>query len=164
MAELIKCLQNVRVLCVDDNRDSLTLLSAVLTRNGALATTCLSAAAALEQLKLATFDVIVSDIAMPEMDGFDFVHELRAMERGTLHRTPTVALSGQAGQANPKRRFADFQIYLYKPFDRKKLVEVVRRLAEADGEAVGVGTLALWEADQVAAVPRGDEREIDRGR
>ncbi|MCX6123670.1 MAG: hypothetical protein NTV34_02810, partial [Proteobacteria bacterium] len=61
--------------------------------------------------------------------------------------TPTLALSPDARKLFKKKRFADFQVYMSKPFDINYLVHIVDRLAVADGEAVKYGTLAAWERD-----------------
>lgn len=149
----MKLLTGVRILCVDDSADSLELLRHVLVRYGASVTTCISAEAAIEILKKSSFDVMVSDLSMPPgLDGYDLVHALRDMEKQDPDRkaTPTVAVSGDAMRASRKRRFADFQVYMPKPANKKRLVYVVERLFEADGEAIEFGSLASWEAEQAS--------------
>ena len=146
-------LSGIHILCVDDYQDSLTLLTNVLERHGAEVTQCRSGEHALVLLENMVFDLIISDLSMPPgMDGYDLVHILRKMELGGRSPTPTIALSGQARLGSPKKCFADFQVYLSKPFDRAHLVDVARRLAEADGDAVGAGSLELYDTDQRALV------------
>ncbi len=143
-------LAGVKVLCVDDQPDALNLLVLVLRRAGALVTAQPSAKQAIECLRGNLFDVLISDLKMPPgMDGYDLVHALRKMEKDDSSRieTPTLALSADALTHSNKKRFADFQVYMAKPFDLKHLVHVVERLAEADGEAVKYGTLSAWEDD-----------------
>jgi len=152
-------LAGVKVLCVDDMPDSLTLLALVLKRAGALVTTQVSAEAAIQCLRDNFFEVLVSDIKMPPgLDGYDLVHALRKMEKDDSARiaTPTLALSADALQHSSKKRFADFQVYMAKPFDQKYLVNIVDRLAEADGEGVKHGTLAAWEHDNHGSAPQPD--------
>lgn len=149
----MKVLDGVRILCVDDSPDSLELLRHVLARSGAEVTTCVSAEMAIEALKNTTFDVMVSDLSMPPgLDGYDLVHTLRDMELQDpdRHITPTIAVSGDATRASRKRRFADFQVYMLKPADKKRLVYVIERLLEADGEATHYGSLGNWEAEQAS--------------
>jgi CheY-like chemotaxis protein len=149
-------LADLRVLCVDDDEDWLTLLAIVLERHGAIVTTMPSAEDAIECLALNVFDVLISDINMPPgLDGYDLAHALRAMEHDDPARlaTPTVAVSSDALRASPKKRFADFQVYMAKSFDELQLVHVVERLAEADSEAVRLGTLATWEHERHAPLP-----------
>jgi CheY-like chemotaxis protein len=120
----------------------------VLRRAGALVTAQPSAELAVECLRSDVFDVLVSGLNMPaRIDGYDLVHALRKMEEDDSSRieTPTLALSTEAFMQSNKKRFADFQVYMAKPFDLKYLVHVVERLAKADGEAVKYGSLAAWE-------------------
>lgn len=149
-----KYLDGVRVLCVDDYPDSLAILDFVLGRHGAHVTTCSSAEQAIAVLVKERFDVVVSDLSMPPgLDGYDLAHALRKLEDEDPSRqaTPTVAVSGDALRPSRKRRFADFQVYMQKPFNQKRLVLILARLTEAEGEVVKAGSLGLWEAEQAAA-------------
>ena len=148
MEKVSTILSGVRILCVDDNKDILMLLETIFSVSGAKVTKCLSAEAAITQLHLHVFDVIVSDLSMPPgLDGYDLAHALRDMQRNEESPTPAMALSADAHQESPKKRFGDFQVYLSKPFDRKRLVDIVKRLADADGEAVKAGSLSQYETD-----------------
>lgn len=139
-------LSKIRVLCVDDNEDSLFLLVRMLKNHGAIVASYLSSEEALLAMKEVKFDVIISDISMPTLDGYDLVHALRDFEskRGKSG-TPTVAVSSDVNTPSPKRHFGDFQVYMPKPFDQKRLIHIIERLAEADGAAVIAGTLEGWE-------------------
>lgn len=147
----MKALKGIRILCVDDSSDSLELLRHILNRHGAEVTTCTSAEEAINTLRVESFDMMVSDISMPPgLDGYDLVHALRGMEGEDPDReaTPAIAVSGDAMKASHKRRFADFQVYMPKPVDKKRLVYIVERLLKADGKAIEFGSLDNWEADQ----------------
>jgi IS5 family transposase len=61
---------------------------------------------------------------------------------------PAIAVSGGAMRSSKKRRFADFQVYMPKPVNKKRLIYVVERLLQADGSATEFGSLDNWEADQ----------------
>jgi CheY-like chemotaxis protein len=144
-------LAGAKILCVDDHADMLELLCIVLKRAGADVKTCASAEAAIECLKEVSFHVIISDLMMPPgLDGYDLAHAIRKMESDDngRRRTPMVAVSSDAMTPSKKRRFADFQVYLTKPFNRVTLVHVVELLVEADGGAVALGSLVAWEAEQ----------------
>lgn len=144
-------LSGIRILCVDDGPDVLEFLRVFLTREGAEVTTCASAEDAITTLLDERFDVLISDLSMPPgLDGYDLVHELRRMENDNLRRkaTPSILLSGDAMRASRKRRFADFQVYMPKPFDNVRLIHVIERLAEADSASVKLGSLKSWEAKQ----------------
>jgi CheY-like chemotaxis protein len=144
-------LKGTRILCVDDDLDSLDLLRTVLIRQGAHVTTCKSAEKGVKALWENHFDVVVSDLSMPPgLDGYDLAHSLREMEDQDPARqaTPTIAISGDALRPSQKRRYADFQVYMKKPLDKSRLVYIVERLVEADGEVVKLGSLGAWVAEQ----------------
>lgn len=144
-------LAGASVLCIDDSSDVLNFLAHVLKRQGASVTTCRSAEQGIATLVEKRFDVVISDLQMPPgMDGYDLAHALRQLEADDPERqeTPAVAVSGNATSPSPKRRFADFQVYMQKPVDQQRLVQVVRRLIEADGAAVKFGSLSEWEVEQ----------------
>lgn len=167
MKSMNKILSGIRILCVDDSPDVLAFLRVFLTGKGAEITACASAEDAIAVLVNERFDILISDLSMPPgLDGYDLAHTLRSMESKNPDRkaTPTIMISGDAMLPSRKRRFADFQVYMSKPFDKLRLVHVVERLVEADGEAVKLGSLGGWEAQQeteaaviateVAATPR----------
>lgn len=141
-----KILENLKILCVDDSEDSLALITLALEFQGAEVTACCSAEDALVEIKASKYDVIVSDLDMPGMDGYDLAHALRAGERKEGRSlTPTMAVSSNANVFSVKRHFADFQVYMTKPFNQMNLVNMVERLAEADGDAVKSGSLAALD-------------------
>jgi len=146
-----KALTGNRILCVDDHPDLLEFIHSFLVSNGAIVTACASAEEAIEILKKEHFDILISDRSMPPgLDGFDLAHTLRRMETEdpTRKATPTVMISGDALRPSRKRRFADFQVYLPKPIDTKRLIHIIERLAEAESEAVKCGSLGSWEAQK----------------
>jgi len=145
-----RALGESRILCVDDDPFSLEFISDILARQGARVTTCDSAEEAIAVLENERFDVVVSDLSMPGLEGYDLVHALREMEDRDSSRvaTPTIAVSGDALRSSRKRRYADFQVYMPKPINKVHLVYVVERLLEADSEAVKFGSLGSWEAEQ----------------
>jgi two-component system CheB/CheR fusion protein len=160
-------LRGIRILCVDDSLDCLEVLRTIFVRHGANVTACNSAEKAIVFLKNERFDVMVSDLSMPPgLDGYDLVHALRKMEDQDLTRqtTPTVAVSGDALRSSRKRRFADFQVYMSKPIDGERLIHVITRLQEADGEAVRLGSLRSWEAAvaaKAAVKEANDAAQVD---
>jgi CheY-like chemotaxis protein len=144
-------LNGIRILCVDDCSEVLGFLRVFLLSRGAIVTTSTSAEDAITLLRANRFDVLISDLQMPPgLDGYDLAHALREMEAENLGRpaTPAILLSGNAMLPSRKRRFADFQVYMPKPFDKGRIVHIVERLAEADSEAVKLGSLAGWEAQK----------------
>jgi PAS domain S-box-containing protein len=118
-------LDGLRVLVVDDEPDARALVQQILRQHGAEVDLATSAAEARSQLALARPDVIVSDIGMPNEDGYSFIRALRA-EGG---RMPAVALTAYASQQDAHRAFvAGFQKHVTKPVEPARLVSVVANL------------------------------------
>jgi CheY-like chemotaxis protein len=120
-------LHNVRVLVVDDDADSLEVLREVLEVAGAQVTTATSANNALEAIDAGdgAFELIISDIGMPEVDGYSFIHRVRSSESGA--RVPAIALTAyaRANDAALAKR-AGYQEHLVKPVDEQKLLLAVQ--------------------------------------
>jgi CheY-like chemotaxis protein len=122
-------LSGVSVLVVDDQRDALLVLERILEGATASVKTASCAEDAFEILSRERFDVIVSDIAMPGMDGYDFVAELRKRRIDT----PRVALTAYAFPTDvSKATAAGFSAHISKPIDRASLLATVSRLANRD--------------------------------
>jgi signal transduction histidine kinase len=121
-------LSGVRVLVIDDEPDSLEVISMILSGHGAQVTPAASAADALGILDRAEVDVIVSDLAMPELDGYELLERIRRRKR--RRPLPAVALSAYARAEDVERaRAAGFQRHLPKPVSAAQLVETVTGLA-----------------------------------
>jgi signal transduction histidine kinase/ActR/RegA family two-component response regulator len=125
-------LVGARVLLVDDDDDARDFLATALVGAGADVRAVPSACTALEALRAWRADVIVSDIAMPEVDGYAFIRRVRAMSNQDGGRTPAVALTALA---RPKDRLralsAGFQTHMPKPVDPNELVLAVASLRHA---------------------------------
>jgi signal transduction histidine kinase/ActR/RegA family two-component response regulator len=120
-------LDGVRVLVVDDDKDSRDVVAVSLEQFGATVHTCASGEQALEELERWQADVLVSDVAMPRMDGHELVRRVRAGSNGHL---PAIALTAYARGEDRKQTFASgFQAHLAKPYEPAKLAAVVARLA-----------------------------------
>jgi CheY-like chemotaxis protein len=124
----------MRVLVVDDDEDARELLRALLESRGAsvLAATCVADALAqlaqLAQLAHAP-DVIVSDIAMPEEDGYTLVRAVRARELGTERRIPVIAVTAYASASDRARALdAGFDLHFAKPVDMDALAIAIGQL------------------------------------
>jgi signal transduction histidine kinase/ActR/RegA family two-component response regulator len=120
-----------RVLVVDDHEDTLRGIGVALEGAGADVRCVGSARLALEQIGSFDPHAIVSDLAMPEMDGFDLVRSVRAGE-GAHRAVPAIAVSAYASREDRERALAaGFQDHLPKPVDIPRLVDaIVRLLAE----------------------------------
>jgi CheY-like chemotaxis protein len=151
MSAATEVLDGTRILCADDSQDVLAFLRIFLTGKGATVVVCDSAERAIAILAEERFDVLISDLSMPPgLDGYDLAHTLRKMENDDPARkaTPSILISSDALRPSRKRRFADFQVYMPKPFHRERLLHVIERLVEADSAAVETGSLGGWEALQ----------------
>jgi hypothetical protein len=125
---LLPRLEGAHVFSVDDEPDARELLRRVLEDQGAMVTSFGSAEAALAALKTTSPAVIVCDVGMPKMDGYQLIRELRAGEpRG--RRIPALALTAFARAEDRKRSLvAGYQAHLAKPFDVGELILVIANL------------------------------------
>jgi PAS domain S-box-containing protein len=121
-------LSNARVLAVDDEANARDLIRRVLENQGAKVATATSAEEALAILRTHTPDVLVSDIGMPDMDGYRLMRAIRANEPKGQH-LPALALTAFARSEDRKRAMlAGYDAHLAKPFDLAEFVLVVARL------------------------------------
>jgi signal transduction histidine kinase/ActR/RegA family two-component response regulator len=123
-------LKGVRVLVVDDQVDARELLSLVLTHAGAEAIMVASSAMALEMLVEHRFDVLVSDIGMPDEDGFTLISRIRALSTEEGGSIPAIALTAYATDEDRQRVLAaGFREHLPKPVEPAELIAIVASLA-----------------------------------
>jgi CheY-like chemotaxis protein len=118
-----------RVLVVDDNRDAAELAGTVLATAGHAVEVAHTGLDALHRAELASFDVIVLDIGLPDLDGYAVADELRSARFPGAAHTRIVALTGY-GQATDRARSveAGFAAHLVKPIDPARLLETVNKL------------------------------------
>jgi len=121
-------LEGMHVVTVDDEPDARELLCEVLQARGAKVTSFSSAQAALAGLKTMKPSVVICDIGMPGMDGYQLIRTLRAEELPG-ERIPALALTAFARSEDRKRSLvAGYQAHLAKPFDVGELILVVANL------------------------------------
>jgi CheY-like chemotaxis protein len=124
-------LNGVRVLAVDDNPDAREVLAASLADTGASVRVAASGAAAVREWDREPADLVICDLAMPEMDGFAVLRTIRARANGSA--TPAIALSAHVSEEHQARtRAAGFDFHLGKPYD---VAELVRLALAALGRA-----------------------------
>ncbi|MDQ3685751.1 MAG: hybrid sensor histidine kinase/response regulator, partial [Acidobacteriota bacterium] len=127
-------LEGLRVLVVDDEADARELLQSILEGCGARVRTANSAAAALEAMTEDVFDALISDIGMPEEDGYSLIAKVRALGKERGGSVPAAALTAYAGEGDRIRVLrSGFQIHVPKPVSAKELVAVVANLAARMG-------------------------------
>jgi PAS domain S-box-containing protein len=120
-------LSKLGVLVLDDSEDTIEMLRHLLEQGGARVTTATSAVEALQLASENEYDVVLSDISMPGMDGFEFVRRLR--ELPGKKDVPVLALTGFGRPEDIDRAQSEgFFTHLTKPFDLAKLSEILERL------------------------------------
>ena len=123
-------LRGLSVLLVDDDEDTRDIIERVLSRRGAQVVAVPSAAAALETFSRQHFDVLLVDIMMPGMDGYEFMRKVRALPPEKGGRVPAATLTARAVTDDRLESLrAGFQNHLAKPVEPTELVEVVAALA-----------------------------------
>jgi CheY-like chemotaxis protein len=121
----------VKVLLVDDDQDTLNMISAMLTDYGAIVQTAASSADALEALHWYKPDVIVSDLAMPYEDGYSLIRKLRALGTESGKQTPAVALTAYVRVEDRARALsAGFNMFVPKPIEPDELITAIVNLIE----------------------------------
>jgi PAS domain S-box-containing protein len=123
-------LDGLRVMVVDDEEETRDLLTAMLTRRGAEVTACASAAEALAEIERRRPLVLVSDIGMPDEDGYALIGKLRALGTELGGDIPAVALTAYARSEDRMRALASgFQMHVPKPIEAGELIVVIASLA-----------------------------------
>jgi PAS domain S-box-containing protein len=126
-------LSGVRVLVVDDEPDARTTLAAIVEQYGAEPTVAGSARDAFDAVSRARPDVLLSDVAMPDEDGYSLIRRIRATIDGEA--LPAAALSGYGdGDTKTHALDAGFQTYLAKPVDPALLATTLATLVHRSGE------------------------------
>ncbi len=122
-------LRGLKVLVIEDEPDARELIKEALTQSEADVFTAASAAEGLEILKNRRPDVLISDIGMPEEDGYQFVRAVRSLPATQGGRTPAIALTAFAHSTDrTKALLAGFQRHLSKPVESHELIATVGSL------------------------------------
>ena len=117
----------VEILVVDDEIDSLDILTLVLEQEGAKLISAASATAALDVMSQTTPDLIISDIGMPEVDGLTLMTQIRQLPAGK--NVPAIALTAYAGEMDRQSSFdAGYQKHIAKPIDIPELITAITEL------------------------------------
>jgi signal transduction histidine kinase/CheY-like chemotaxis protein len=124
-------LDTVKVLLVDDDPDTLQILSVILTESRAGVQQARSVAEALEILEWYQPDVLVSDLAMPDEDGYSLIAKIRELETVSGKETPVIALTSYVRVEDRARALsAGFNIFVPKPVQPEELITAIASLAE----------------------------------
>jgi PAS domain S-box-containing protein len=124
-------LSGIRVLVVDDDADSRDFVAFVLEQEGAFVIAVSSAFEALQTLAQVKPDVLVSDISMPEIDGYMLIHQMRTLTPEQGGQIPAIALTAFARNDDQQKALkAGFQIHLPKPLNPEELIAAITQLVK----------------------------------
>jgi PAS domain S-box-containing protein len=121
-------MQGVRILVVDDEADTRELVAFLLQEQGAIVTTASSAQEAIAAFSQMPPDILVSDIGMPEMNGYSLMQQIRTttLQNG---RIPAIALTAYASESDQQQALdAGFQMHIAKPVEPDVLLKVIANL------------------------------------
>jgi len=129
----LESLEGMNVLVVDDSEDTAEMVSHLLMMGGANVTAVTSGFEALRVAGDKQFDVVLSDISMPGMDGFEFLGKLHALPG--YHDLPAIALTGFGRPEDVQRAHAEgFYAHLTKPFDIQTLASLLQKMPRQRAE------------------------------
>lgn len=124
-------LENLKVLLVDDDPETRTVLATLLAEGGAQVEAVGSAQEAIATLRSSQSDLILSDIGMPEMDGYQMIQRIRSLPSSEGGEIPAIAITAFAQNEDRQRALdAGFQAHLSKPVSSRRLLSTVRRYAK----------------------------------
>ena len=122
-------LDHTTLLIVDDEPDGRQLMVRILEGRGATVTAVAGGAEALELLKAQEFDILVSDIGMPGLDGYELMRRVRLLDSNRLGPIPAIAVTAYARAEDRQRSLlAGYQMHLAKPIEARELVAGIASL------------------------------------
>jgi len=128
-------LTGLRILLVEDDADSREMLTTYLQTHGIEVSAVKTAHEAINQLSRFKPQLLISDVGLPERDGYDLIHDLRKLPARSGGTIPAIALTGYASLQDRQRAIAaGFQEHISKPVEVDELLQVIRQLApESNG-------------------------------
>ncbi|MEA5495843.1 ATP-binding response regulator [Limnoraphis robusta] len=123
-------LQDVKIMVVEDQADARELIRLILEQQGAQVIEASSSKQALEIIKESIPDVLISDIGMPDEDGYSFLKKVRSLPQDQGGNIPALALTAYTKEEDRQQAIAaGFQMHLGKPLDITELVQAVFQLS-----------------------------------
>lgn len=130
-------LGDMRILVVDDETDTREFITFLLQQYGATVTAVASAVEALVALSQYQFDLLISDIGMPEVDGYMLLRQVRSSSAQS-RQVPAIALTAYAGEIDYQRAMAaEFQRHLAKPVEPEQLVQAIVQIIDRSSLKIG---------------------------
>jgi PAS domain S-box-containing protein len=121
-------LDNLRILVVDDEPDGRALLARILRERGAIPVCTGNALMALDSLQQHTYDLLLSDIGMPDVDGYGLIKRVRALSP-PMGRIPAIAVTAYARAEDRQRSLlAGYQMHIAKPLEAPELIAAIASL------------------------------------
>jgi len=158
--------ERIHILVAEDNPVNQKVAVRTLEKLGFRAQVAANGVAALASLESASFDLVLMDCQMPEMDGFEATRRIRARERGTGARIPIIAMTANAMAGDREQCLgAGMDDYIAKPFNPQELVRLIERwtahLRAVSAPAATEADRTLDEATLASLKQRlaGDERD-----
>ena len=147
----------ISVLVVEDDVNFNRVVCSHLDNEGYCSVGCLSAVQALNQLEKMSFDIIISDIMMKDMDGFEFAEHVRASDK----EIPIIFLTARDDIQSKERGYKlNIDDYIVKPVEMKEMIfrieAVLRRANIANKKRIAVGSLVL-DSSETAAYVNGED-------
>ncbi len=122
-------LKGARILIVDDEADGRAIIARILEGQGASVVTAASPFEALDCLRQSSFDILLSDIGMPEMDGYELIRQARRFDAARASPIPAIAITAYARPEDRQRSLlAGFNLHLSKPLEARELIASVAGL------------------------------------
>lgn len=122
-------LDEIRVLVVDDEEDGRQLIARILENRGAQVVCVSSAQAAIQALTAGHFDVLLSDIGMPDMDGYQLIRKVKQLDDSRAGPIPAIAITAYARTEERQRSLlSGFHMHLAKPVEARELVASIAGL------------------------------------
>lgn len=132
-------LSGMRVLAMDDDRMQLDVVRKIYARNGVECDCCLNVGELVSALRRNRYDLVLTDMRMPEMDGYGVLSLIRGSNLGQTNTLPVLAVTAQADEKPERFRNAGFAGCLYKPFSPEELLAATSRIDRPDFAAIMEG-------------------------
>jgi signal transduction histidine kinase/ActR/RegA family two-component response regulator len=130
-------LDGIKVMLVDDDADTLQVVRAMLDGSKAVVQTAASVSEAMEMLVWYNPHVLVSDLAMPEEDGYSLIRKVRALDANKGYQIPAIAITSYVRVEDRARALAaGFNMFVPKPLQPEELITAIANLADTSCEAI----------------------------
>ena len=137
-------LAGLKILVVDDDADVLYLVRRILAEARADVTAASNAESALRNVAIVRPDIIVSDLEMPGVDGYELIRQIRRLPADNGGATPAIALSAHVLETDRAKAIAaGFTVHVAKPMRALKLIEAIREALDSFKRGPALGMAAL---------------------